>query len=179
MFNYKIIWPIITLAAKARTAVRFHPGEMLLNTLDKDYKTDGLIEMDWVEVYLLETSDHYGLKDLDRFGHDNVKGSFGALTFMRKILTTWYFAKEDTLRESKVFFIHVRGKTYFDSSITLVLKNLNNPRQNNASVGSRDPALEVQVLEHLASSEIPLMASEAGRILGLGNLVWKLKVSCK
>ncbi|CEI93369.1 hypothetical protein RMCBS344292_07603 [Rhizopus microsporus] len=48
--------------------------------------------------------------------------------------------------------------------------------QNNASVGSRDPALEVQVLEHLASSEIPLMASEAGRILGLGNLVWKLKI---
>lgn len=41
------------------------------------------------------------------------------------------------------------------------------------------PALEVQVLEHLASSEIPLMASEASRILDLGNLAWKLKISCK
>lgn len=88
MFNYKIIWPIIALAAKARAAARFHPGEILLNTSDKDYKTDGLIEMDEIEVCLLETSGHYGLKYLDRFGHDDVKGSFGALTFMRKILTT-------------------------------------------------------------------------------------------
>ncbi|CEG74703.1 hypothetical protein RMATCC62417_09871 [Rhizopus microsporus] len=136
-------------------AVRFHPVEILLDASDKDYKTDGLIEIEGIEVCLLEALGHHGLKDLGRFGYDHVKGSFGALTFMRKILKTWCFAKEDTLCKLKVFFIHARGKKMHLWALEM-------------------PALEVQV-EHLVSSEILLKASEAGGILDVGNLAWKLK----
>jgi hypothetical protein len=88
MFNHQIIWPIIALTVKTRAAVRFHPVEIFLNTSDKDYKTDSQVEIEAIEVCLLETSGHYGLKDLCRFEYDHLKGSFGALTFMRKIWKT-------------------------------------------------------------------------------------------
>ncbi|CAO3694239.1 unnamed protein product [Rhizopus stolonifer] len=38
---------------------------------------------------------------------------------------------------------------------------------------------DVQVLEHLTSSEIPVNAADAGKMLDLGNLIWKLKGGIK
>ncbi|KAI8094180.1 hypothetical protein BDF21DRAFT_408157 [Thamnidium elegans] len=113
-----------------------------------------------MEICLLETSGHYDLTDLPRFGYDHIKGSFGALTFLRKILKTWYFANVDTVRALKVFFIHARGKRVHLWSLEMSMK-------------------EVQVMGHITSSEIPVNATDAGKVLDLGNLIWKLKDGIK
>ncbi|CAO3694236.1 unnamed protein product [Rhizopus stolonifer] len=114
IFNHQIVWPVIILAVKtvatAIPTLKFYPGELLLDSLDEDYKADSLIKLDGMGICLLETSGHYGLTDLPRFGYDHIKGSFGALTFLRRILKTWYFANVDTVRALKVFFIHAREK---------------------------------------------------------------------
>lgn len=92
IFNHQIVWPVIILAVKTVAAaiptIKFYPGELLLDSSDEDYKADGLIKLDGMEICLLETSGHYGLTELPRFGYDHIKGSFGALTFLRKILKT-------------------------------------------------------------------------------------------
>ncbi|KAI9336595.1 hypothetical protein BD770DRAFT_332082 [Pilaira anomala] len=148
-----------TLAAVIPTLV-FYPGEMSLDSFDEEYKADGLIKLDSMEVCLLETSGHYGLKDLPRFGYDHIKGSFGALTFIRKLLKTWYFANVDTVLSLKVFFIHVREKKIHLWSLETSMQ-------------------DVQVLENIISSEIPINAAEAGKMLDFGNLIWKLKDGIK
>ncbi|PHZ17305.1 uncharacterized protein RHIMIDRAFT_232736 [Rhizopus microsporus ATCC 52813] len=79
-----------------RATVRFHPVEILLDASNKDYKIGGLIEIEGIEACLLETSGHYGRKDLGRFWYDH-------------ILKTWYFTKEETLCKLKVFFINAGG----------------------------------------------------------------------
>ncbi|KAI8885577.1 hypothetical protein K501DRAFT_270678 [Backusella circina FSU 941] len=38
------------------------------------------------------------------------------------------------------------------------------------------PSNDIQILEHVISSEIPLDHTEVGKIFDLGNFVWKLEV---
>ena len=39
------------------------------------------------------------------------------------------------------------------------------------------PSEDVQILEHVISTEIPTSNNEVGKIWDLGNFIWKLKVS--
>ncbi|KAI8366184.1 hypothetical protein BD560DRAFT_400816 [Blakeslea trispora] len=73
-------------------------------------KADDVVESDGTEFCLFETSGVYGTFDNSCFCKDYVKGSFGALTFLGKILKTCFYATEDTLRELKVMFVLARGK---------------------------------------------------------------------
>lgn len=67
-----------------------------------------------------------GIIDNNRFGQDHVKGTFGALTFLRRIIKSYYYATEDTLRKLRVLFVHARGNPpfYLKKNITPILNNL-------------------------------------------------------
>ncbi|KAL7314614.1 hypothetical protein PS15m_012332 [Mucor circinelloides] len=93
--------------------------------------------------------------DSGRFGMDHAKGSFGALTFLRKIIKTYFYATEDMLHKLKVVFVHPRGKRIHLWSLEM-------------------PTKDVQVLEHLAYTELPTDVSQIDKILSLGNFFWKL-----
>lgn len=95
----------------ASTPIAFRLGEILLDASDEDFKADTIAEAEGTEMLLLETSGPYDIKDNSRFGRDHVKGAFEILTFLRKILKTWYLATEDIMRQLKVVFVHARGKT--------------------------------------------------------------------
>lgn len=73
-------------------------------------KADGIVKYDDIEFCLLDTSGPFGISDNGSFVSDHVKGLFGALTFLRNILKTYYYATEDTLLELKVIFVHAKGK---------------------------------------------------------------------
>lgn len=85
----------------------FETGEY---TSDETFKVDGIIKYEDTECCLLETFGPFGISDNGRFGGDHVKGTFGTLTFLRKILQTYHYATEDTLLELKVIFVHARGE---------------------------------------------------------------------
>lgn len=67
--------------------MKSHPGEYLLQSTVEEYKADGVVIIDTVEICLLEVLGKYGLSDTSRFGYDHVKGAFGALSFLRKIFS--------------------------------------------------------------------------------------------
>lgn len=129
-YNHGVVWPIINLAVKlvlsSAPELLFRTGEILLDGSDEDFKADALVEIEGMELLLLETSGPYNIDDNARFSQDHIKGSFGALTCLRKMLKTWYFATEETMRRLKVMFVHARGKsfTYFNSSVTTILNIL-------------------------------------------------------
>lgn len=81
-----MVWSTINLAVDFVPGTVFRLGEILLDASDKDFKADGIVKLGDMEVLLLETSGPYGIKDDNRFGKDHVKGAFGALAFLRKIL---------------------------------------------------------------------------------------------
>ncbi|KAI8367008.1 hypothetical protein EDC96DRAFT_544047 [Choanephora cucurbitarum] len=159
MYNHFLVWQLLSLAVNTANLsdcnILFKTGELLLDSSDEQFKADGLIEMDGIELCLLETSGTCGLSDNCRFGKDHVKGSFGTLIFLRKILRTFYFATESTLHELMVLFGHARGKRIHLCSLEM-------------------PAQDVQVLEHLSYADIPTDASQIDKIIDLGNFVWKL-----
>ncbi|KAI7906702.1 uncharacterized protein BX663DRAFT_497367 [Cokeromyces recurvatus] len=162
MFNYHLVWRLLSLAVKTAILptinLSFKTGKVILDSSDEIFKADGVVELDGIEFCLLETSGAYGISDNSRFGMDHVKGLFGVLMFLRRILKSCFYATEDTLRELKVIFVHARGKhTHLWSLET--------------------PAKDVQVLEHLSYSDIPTDVSQVDKIFNLGNLVWKLNVS--
>lgn len=115
MCNHHILWGLLSLAVKtAKTTaagLSFETGEVFLNSSDEMFKADGVVKTNNIEICLLETSGPYGIQDRSRFGKDHVKGSFGALTFLRNILKKFYFASESTMHELRVLFVHARGKT--------------------------------------------------------------------
>lgn len=159
MYNHHLVWPLLSLAVKTATLpareLLFQTDEILLTSSDEAFKADGFIELDGIELCLLETSGAYGIKDESRFGKDHVKGSFGALMLLRRILRTYFFATEDALRDLRVLYIHARGKRIHLWSLEM-------------------PAKDVQVLEHLGYADIPTDVSQTDRILHLGNFIWKL-----
>ncbi|KAI8376792.1 hypothetical protein BD560DRAFT_391506 [Blakeslea trispora] len=161
MFNHQIVWPIIQLAVKtgattSTTPLTFFPGELLLDSSDENYKADSVIKFSDSEILLLETSGSYGLNEKPRFGFDHIKGSFGALTFLRNILRKYCFAKFETAKELEILFIHARGKHMHFWSLCLTSPS-------------------VRVLEHIAFTRIPLTGSEGTEILDLGVFAWTLK----
>ncbi|KAI8973187.1 hypothetical protein BDF20DRAFT_837154 [Mycotypha africana] len=159
IFSYHLVWPLLSLAVKTATLpirnLLFKTGEVILDSSDETLKAVGVVELDGIEFCLLETSDAYGISDNSRFGKDHVKGSFGALMFLRKILKTCFYATEDMLCELKVLFVHARSKRIHLWSLEM-------------------PAKDVQVLEHLSYTDIPTNVSQVDKILNLGNFVWKL-----
>lgn len=111
MLNYQLIWSLRQLVCKNNPAsLRFLLGEIRLNASEEDYNVDGVIMFGGREIYLLDTSGPYALIDLPRFDYDHVKGLFGCISMMNKILKTWHFAKERSLRQLKKHFLHIRSK---------------------------------------------------------------------
>lgn len=117
MFSYHLIWPIIQLASSNLLDVIFETGEILLDASEEDFKADGRVTFNGIELLLLETSGAFGIRDNNRFSQDHVKGAFGVLTFLRKILKTVCFATEDTMQQLRVLFVHARGKQFISFQI--------------------------------------------------------------
>ncbi|CEI86915.1 hypothetical protein RMCBS344292_01338 [Rhizopus microsporus] len=110
-----------------------------------------------METLLLKASGPYGIKDSNRFGRDHAKGASRALTFLRKILKTGYLATEDTMHKLKIVFVHARGIKMYFWKLEI-------------------PSEDAQVLEHVISTKITTSSNEIGKILGLENFIWKLKL---
>ncbi|CAO3637971.1 unnamed protein product [Mucor hiemalis] len=73
------------------------------------YKADGIITLYGIhrlEILLLETSSHFGCTD--RFDHH--KELFGALSILKTIADTFYFASIEQFGQMKVFFTHAAEK---------------------------------------------------------------------
>jgi hypothetical protein len=82
-----------------------------LDSSNEDSKADAIAQLGEMVFLLLETSGLNKTKDRVRFSQDQIKCSFGALTFFRKILKTWNFATDETMTKLKVVFVHARGKS--------------------------------------------------------------------
>lgn len=115
---------MINLVVDLVANLRFQLGEVFLDASDEDFKADGVVKCGDIELLLLETSGHYGVRDDNRFGQDHVKGAFGCLTFLRRILKTYYYATEDSMRMLKVLFVHARGKKFLCSHAIKCLRKI-------------------------------------------------------
>lgn len=177
-YNYEVVRPLISLAVKnATSSTVFRPGEILLDASDEDFKADGLVLVNGMEVLLLETSDPYSIKDNNRFGQDHVKGAFGSLKFLRKIIKTLHFATETIMRQLRVLFVHVRGKfpLFQFKYYTNIKKFLIGTKVHLWTLEM--PSKDVQVLDHMVSVDVLLNNNQVDKILDLGNFVRKLNVS--
>ncbi|ORE07702.1 hypothetical protein BCV72DRAFT_102024 [Rhizopus microsporus var. microsporus] len=108
MYNYKLIWPLLQLVAN-HLDVAFEPGEAILgSSSDQMYNADDLIKVGTDNALVLETSGLYELHDKPRFGYNQIKGIFRALTMLRSVVKKYHFATINTLKQLKVFFIRQR-----------------------------------------------------------------------
>lgn len=153
-----MVWPIINLAVKlvlsSAPELLFRTGEILLDGSDEDFKADALVEIEGMELLLLETSGPYNIDDNARFSQDHIKGSFGALTCLRKMLKTWYFVQFKCHNNIKYTLYNLGAKIHL---WTLEI-----------------PTKDIQVLDYVISTEVPLKASDTQKILDLGNFIYKL-----
>lgn len=62
--------------------MKFVPGKKKLSASEEFCSADAIIEVDGLEIYALETSGKFQLKDKVRFGYDHVKGAFVALSML-------------------------------------------------------------------------------------------------
>ncbi|PHZ09434.1 uncharacterized protein RHIMIDRAFT_240546 [Rhizopus microsporus ATCC 52813] len=86
MYNYKLIWPLLQLVAN-HLDVAFEPGEAILgSSSDQMYNADDLIKVGTDNALVLETSGLYELHDKPRFGYNQIKGIFRALTMLRSVV---------------------------------------------------------------------------------------------
>ncbi|KAI8350632.1 hypothetical protein EDC96DRAFT_448230 [Choanephora cucurbitarum] len=154
MFNHRAIWPILSLAIDDKTS--FFPGEIELSASSENYNADALIKYSEVEICVLETSGRYKLEDKARFGYDYVKGAFALLSMIKAIYKKYRFATKETTVELRVHFVHARGTK-------MHLWSLEAPFENTF------------VMQRVASTEIPAIASDSSSILSLGNFAWALK----
>lgn len=102
VYDHHIVWGLINLAvktAKKPAGLSFETSDVFLKTSDEMFKADGVVKINNIEICLLETSGPYGIQDRSRFGKDHVKGSLGALTFLRNILKKFYCASESTMKQ--------------------------------------------------------------------------------
>jgi hypothetical protein len=112
-FNHLFNWTLMELAVDTveKENLTFVPGEYTLDSSSEEYKADGVVfGHNGFELCLLETSGHYGLKDGPRFAYDHVKGAFGSLTMLNKVITKYYHATKETALKSRVPYIHSHGK---------------------------------------------------------------------
>ncbi|KAI7906786.1 uncharacterized protein BX663DRAFT_466981 [Cokeromyces recurvatus] len=80
------------------------------------FKVDGIITLYGIhrlELLLLETSSHFGYTDRSKISLDHYKGLFGALSMLKTIADTFYFASIEQFGQMKVFFTHAAEKTVY------------------------------------------------------------------
>lgn len=131
IFNDLYIYPYLKITANALFITReksqpeFTVGEISLKAmstqldsvgLNRDdagqYKADGVIKLYGIhclEILLLETSFHFGCTDRSKVSFDHHKGLFGALSMLKTIADTFYFASIKQFGQMKVFFVHAAG----------------------------------------------------------------------
>ncbi|KAG0822793.1 hypothetical protein G6F16_011166 [Rhizopus arrhizus] len=135
IFNDLYIYPYLKITANALFITReksqpeFTVGEISLKAmstqldsvgLNRDdagqYKADGVIKLYGIhclEILLLETSFHFGCTDRSKVSFDHHKGLFGALSMLKTIADTFYFASIKQFGQMKVFFVHAAEKNIY------------------------------------------------------------------
>ncbi|KAL0095256.1 hypothetical protein J3Q64DRAFT_1617755, partial [Phycomyces blakesleeanus] len=61
-----------------------------------------------IEVCLLETYGQHKSKDNPRFGYDHLKDAFCCFTVLSQIIRKFFFATQENLLNSKVYFIYAQ-----------------------------------------------------------------------
>lgn len=116
IYNHRLIWPClesVTDAMTTDTLARFSPGEVNLqsfNTLDDNYKADGILKFDTIEVLLLETSGPYNCNDEPRSAYDHIKCVFGLLSMFKTVISKYPFATAQEFGSLRLWVVHARGK---------------------------------------------------------------------
>jgi hypothetical protein len=98
------------LPTQPEESLMFVPGEWVLKSSMEEYKADGVVMSNKIELFLLETSGKFLLSDKARFGYDHIKGTFGCLTIYNQILKKYCYATEETASKLKITFVHARSK---------------------------------------------------------------------
>ncbi|KAI8327842.1 hypothetical protein EDC96DRAFT_531244 [Choanephora cucurbitarum] len=135
IFNDLYIYPYLKITANALFETReksqseFTVGEIPLKAMSTQldsaglyrddagqYKADGIITLYGIhrlEILLLETSSHFGCTDRSKISFDHHKGLFGALSMLKTIADTFYFASIEQFGQMKAFFTHAAEKTIY------------------------------------------------------------------
>lgn len=135
IFNDLYIYPYLKITAdalfetKEKSQSEFTVGEIPLKAMSTQldsaglyrddagqYNADGVITLYGIhclEILLLETSSHFGCTDRSKISFDHHKGLFGALSMLKTIADTFYFASIEQFGQIKVFFAHAAAKTIY------------------------------------------------------------------
>ncbi|KAF7725434.1 hypothetical protein EC973_009608 [Apophysomyces ossiformis] len=164
IFNYRMVWPCLDAVANCINEVRFYPGEIFLSAFPSStsgsttYKADGvLMGSSGIELVLLETSGPFGNQDKTRHARDHVKAAFGLTAMLKDIARRFPWGKFETFQKLKVYFVHARGEHINLWGLEMVSPS-------------------VFVLERLEKAQVPRYRLDAGLLLGLCDLFWKVKV---
>ncbi|CDH53931.1 predicted protein [Lichtheimia corymbifera JMRC:FSU:9682] len=163
IYNHRLIWPClesVTDAMTTDTLARFSPGEVNLqsfNTLDDNYKADGILKFDTIEVLLLETSGPYNCNDEPRSAYDHIKCVFGLLSMFKTVISKYPFATAQEFGSLRLWVVHAR-----EDAIHLWALDMPEP--------------DIFILERVYKVTIPTMLNQSYLLLELLKMLWVLKL---
>ena len=130
-YCFEALWPFLRTAAHAVSTLTcdFKVGETKLKALKcdgktKNYNADGVIfdKEKHLELLLLESSGHLGMRDRHRHVFDHIKGAYGCYSMLLHILDKYPHADKKLISSAKVLFVHSSAKG--SKNISLFLSHL-------------------------------------------------------
>ncbi|KAI9253503.1 hypothetical protein BDA99DRAFT_172190 [Phascolomyces articulosus] len=123
-YSHYALWPFLESIASFVSATNtdnithFRTGETDLKSVstiksDIKYNADGVLYLDGshLELLLLEVSQAHG-HSVDKHKHvyDHLKGAYGCIAMLNKIITTYKYGSRELVQNLRVLFLHASGR---------------------------------------------------------------------